>query len=218
MTLALFDLDNTLLQTDSDHAWGAFLARHKLVDDTEHRKMNDYFYEQYTAGTLNIHEYAQFSQTFLSKNEPTKLDELHRQFMQEDILPNISTASRELVKHHQDQGHTLIIITATNRFVTAPIAHELGIEHLLAIEIKMDNGRYTREIDGIPTFREGKVTRLRMWLENSSETLDDSYFYSDSHNDLPLLQIVDNPVVVDPDPKLRAVAEQREWPIISLSA
>ena len=216
MTLALFDLDNTLLQTDSDHAWGTFLARHKLVDDAEHRRMNDYFYDQYTAGTLDIHEYANFSQKFLSEQEPARLDELHQQFMQEDILPNISEASRERVKHHQDQGHTLIIITATNRFVTAPIAHELGVEHLLAIELKMENGRYTREIEGVPTFREGKVTRLNMWLENRSETLAGSYFYSDSHNDLPLLEIVDHPVVVDPDPKLKAVAEQNDWPMISL--
>ncbi len=216
MTLALFDLDNTLLQTDSDHAWGSFLARHQLVDDAEHRRMNDYFYEQYTAGILDIHEYAQFSQKFLSENEPTKLVELHQQFMQEDILPNISTASRELVKKHQEQGHTLVVITATNRFVTAPIVHELGIEHLLAIEIKMEDGRYTRETDGITTFRESKVTRLNAWLENRSETLEGSYFYSDSHNDLPLLEIADHPVVVDPDPKLTVVAEQNNWPVISL--
>lgn len=216
MTLALFDLDNTLLQNDSDHAWGTFLARHNLVDDTEHRRVNDYFYGQYQAGTLDIHEYAGFSQKFLSENEPARLDELHRQFMQEDILPNISAASRELVKHHQTQGHTLIVITATNSFVTAPIVRELGIEHLLAIEIKMENGRYTREIDGVPTFREGKVTRLHNWLENRSETLDGSYFYSDSHNDLPLLEIVDHPVVVDPDDKLRAVAKEKGWEIISL--
>ena len=216
MTLALFDLDNTLLQTDSDHAWGTFLARHQLVDADEHHRMNDYFYEQYKAGELDIHEYARFSQQFLSENEPARLDELHQQFMQEDVLPNISSSSRELVKHHQDKGHTLVVITATNRFVTAPIVRELGIEHLLAIEIKMENGRYTREIAGVPTFREGKVTRLHSWLENRSETLGGSYFYSDSHNDLPLLEIVDHPVVVDPDEKLRAVAEEKGWKVISL--
>lgn len=216
MTLALFDLDNTLLQTDSDHAWGSFLARHQLVDADEHRRMNDYFYAQYKAGELDIHEYARFSQHFLSENELARLDELHQQFMQEDVLPNISSASRELVKHHQDEGHTLVVITATNRFVTAPIVRELGVEHLLAIEIKMENGRYTREIDGVPTFREGKVTRLHSWLENRSETLVGSYFYSDSHNDLPLLEIVDHPVVVDPDEKLRAVAEEKGWEVISL--
>lgn len=216
MTLALFDLDNTLLQTDSDHAWGSFLARNQLVDDAEYRRMNDYFYAEYTAGTLDIHEYARFSQKFLSENEPSKLDELHQQFMQEEILPNISNASRALVKHHQDRQDTLVIITATNRFVTTPIARELGIEHLLAIEIKMENGRYTRQIDGVPTFREGKVTRLKAWLEQRSETLEGSYFYSDSHNDLPLLEIVDNPVVVDPDPKLQAVAQEQDWKVISL--
>lgn len=216
MTLALFDLDNTLLQADSDYAWGTFLARHKLVDTAEHRRMNDYFYEQYKAGTLDIHEYAKFSQKFLSENDPARLDELHRQFMQEDVLPNISAASRTLVRQHQDKGHTLVVITATNRFVTAPIVHELGIDHLLAIEIKMENGRYTREIEGVPTLREGKVTRLHSWLENRSETLEGSYFYSDSHNDLPLLEIVDNPVAVDPDEKLLATAQSNGWQIISL--
>jgi len=178
MTLALFDLDNTLLQTDSDHAWGMFLARHKLVDSEEYQRANDYFYEQYKAGLLDIDEYANFSQKFLSENDQGTLDTLHQQFMQEDILPNISDASRDLVRQHQEQGHTLVIITATNRFVTAPIAKELGIEHLLAIEIKMAGERYTREIEGVPTFREGKVIRMHAWLENRSETLAGSYFYS----------------------------------------
>ncbi len=217
MTLALFDLDNTLLQTDSDHAWGNFLVRHGLVEALEYQRMNDYFYAQYQAGTLDIHEYAQFSQKFLSETTAAKLDELHQQFMQETILPNISTAAYELVQQHRAQQHTLIIITATNRFITAPIARALGIEHLLAIEIKMNNGRYTRLIDGVPTFREGKVTRLQEWLaHHPTETLSGSYFYSDSYNDLPLLQQVDHPVVVDPDPELLAVAQQNNWSIISL--
>ncbi|MGB1256293.1 MAG: HAD family hydrolase [Thiolinea sp.] len=216
MTLALFDLDNTLLQTDSDHAWGRFLSDKKLVDEEEHSRMNDYFYQQYSSGTLDIHEYARFSLKFLSENSRDTLDSLHQQFMQEYILPNISSASRQLLAQHKAENHTLVIITATNSFVTGPIARELGVEHLLAIEPKIIDGQYSRKIDGIPTFREGKVTRLNAWLENRSETLSGSFFYSDSHNDLPLLEIVDHPITVDPDPKLLSVAEEKGWPVMSL--
>ena len=145
MTLALFDLDNTLLQTDSDHAWGVFLNRNNLVDAEEHLQINDYFYGQYSAGTLDIHEYARFSQKFLSENDMDTLATLHKQFMQESILPNISAASRALLDSHREKGHTLVIITATNSFVTGPVARELGVEHLLAIDPKILDGRYTLE-------------------------------------------------------------------------
>jgi HAD superfamily hydrolase (TIGR01490 family) len=216
MTLALFDLDNTLIKGDSDHAWGEFLVRKELVDPEEYRLANDHFYGQYQQGTLDIREYNRFALRFLSENSMETLNALHQAFMQEVILPLIDTRARELVSKHRQQGHTLVIITATNSFVTRPIASELGIAHLLAIEPKMVNGHISCELEGEPTFREGKVIRLKQWLADRDETLQGSYFYSDSHNDLPLLEIVDNPVAVDPDTSLQQTAEQRGWPIISL--
>ncbi|MEZ5477655.1 MAG: HAD family hydrolase [Thiolinea sp.] len=216
MTLALFDLDNTLLNGDSDHAWGSFLVRKQLVDAEAFAAANERFYGQYKAGQLDIHEYNRFALRFLSEHDRDYLQALHQQFMQEDILPMIGQAARELVQSHRKQGHTLVIITATNHFVTAPIAAEFGIEHLLAINPKMANGRIVAEIDGVPSFREGKITRLQAWLAGRDETLAGSYFYSDSHNDLPLLEIVEHPVAVDPDPVLQDIATERGWAVISL--
>ncbi len=216
MTLALFDLDNTLLKGDSDYQWGEFLVRKGLVDAQQHAETNKRFYGQYTNGSLNIHEYAAFTFKFLSAHSMEQLDQWRQEYMQEDIHKMIPDAARALVEQHRALGHTLVIITATNSFVTRPIATEFGIEHLLAVEPKIINGRYTQEIDGIPTFREGKIERLKQWLQGRSETLAGSYFYSDSHNDLPLLEIVDYPVAVDPDDTLRARAAAKAWPIISL--
>lgn len=216
MTLALFDLDNTLIKGDSDHAWGEFLVNKNLVDAEEYRLANDHFYGQYQQGTLDIREYNRFALKFLSENSMETLDALHRTFMQEVILPIIDDKARELVNQHRQQGHTLVIITATNSFVTRPIAAELGIDNLLAIEPRLVNGHISCELEGEPTFREGKVIRLQQWLADRAETLDDSYFYSDSLNDLPLLEIVAHPVAVDPDPVLRETAQQRGWPVISL--
>ena len=216
MTLALFDLDNTLLIGDSDYQWGMFLVRKGLVDATQHAETNKRFYEQYVNGTLNIHDYAAFTFQFLSKHSMEQLQQWRNEYMQEDIRKMIPDAARALVEKHRAQGHTLVIITATNSFVTRPIATEFGVEHLLAVEPKIVDGRYTTEIDGIPTFREGKVERLKQWMANSAETLEGSYFYSDSHNDLPLLEMVDHPVVVDPDDKLKATAQAKHWPIISI--
>ena len=216
MTLALFDLDNTLLHGDSDYQWGQFLVRKGLVDAETHSATNREFYRHYTQGTLNIHEYAAFTFTFLSEHSMEELQALHREFMAEDVSQMIPAGARALVEQHRAQGHTLMIITATNSFVTAPIAAAFGIEHLLAVDPKIVNGRYTREIEGVPTFREGKVTRLQQWLANRTETLAGSYFYSDSHNDLPLLDMVDHPVAVDPDDTLRATALANGWPVISL--
>lgn len=216
MTLALFDLDNTLINGDSDHAWGNFLVKKELVNGEEYRQANDYFYEQYKKGTLDIYEYNRFALKFLSENTLETLDALHRTFMGECILPIISKKVRRLIATHQAQGHTLVIITATNSFVTRPIATELGIEHLLAIEPKLVNGHISRELEGTPTFREGKVTRLNEWLEGRDETLENSFFYSDSHNDLPLLNIVDHPMVVNPDATLLEIAKKQGWPILDL--
>ncbi len=216
MTLALFDLDNTLLQGDSDYTWGQFLVRKGLVDAEAYTHANRRFYGQYLDGSLDIHAYAAFTFKFLSEYDMDTLAALHREFMHTEIQPIISQAARDLVEKHRTLGHTLVVITATNSFVTRPIATELGIEHLLAIEPKIVKGRYTRDIDGVPTFREGKVTRLLDWLEGRTETLTGSYFYSDSHNDLPLLERATYPVAVDPDDTLRATATAKGWPVISL--
>lgn len=216
MTLALFDLDNTLLSGDSDYEWGQFLISKNLVDRDYYEQENQRFYGQYQQGKLDIHEYSAFSFGPLSERSMEELAALHRDFMAEVILPIIPEASRQLVDKHRSRNHTLIMITATNSFITRPIAAAFGIPHLLATEPKIVNGRYTREIDGTPCFQQGKVTRLQQWLENRPETLAGSYFYSDSHNDLPLLNRVENPVAVDPDDILRATAADKNWPVISL--
>lgn len=216
MTLALFDLDNTLLKGDSDYAWGQFLVSKGLVERERYETANQYFYTQYQQGVLDIHEFSAFSFQPLSERSMAELATLHREFMSSTVQPMITAAAQQLVDHHRRQGHTLVVITATNSFITRPIVTAFGITHLLATEPKIVNGRYTREIEGVPCFQTGKVTRLQQWLANREETLAGSYFYSDSHNDLPLLEMVDNPVVVDPDDTLHAIALQRGWSIISL--
>lgn len=216
MTLALFDLDNTLLSGDSDYEWGQFLVRKGLVDPDVYEAENQRFYGQYQQGTLDILEYSAFAFKPLSERSMEELAALHRDFMQESILPIVSDTARRLVDEHRQQGHILVVITATNSFVTRPIAAAFGIPNLLATEPKIVNGRYTCEVDGKPCFQHGKVSRLQDWLQNREETLAGSYFYSDSHNDLPLLEMVENPVTVDPDKTLRSVAQERGWPVISL--
>lgn len=216
MTLALFDLDNTLLSNDSDYLWGQFLVDNKLVDDQEHAASNKAFYTQYQNGTLDIHEYAAFSFASLASRTMEELAELHQQFMRNYIEPVMSNKSKALIAQHKAMGHTLMVITATNSFVTRPIVSAFGIDNLIAIEPLIVDGRYTTKIDGVPSFREGKVTRLNAWLENNDETLEGSYFYSDSHNDLPLLERVTYPIAVDPDPTLKDIAQARNWDIISL--
>jgi HAD superfamily hydrolase (TIGR01490 family) len=216
MTLALFDLDNTLLSGDSDYEWGQFLVSKGLVERDHYETANQYFYEQYKLGVLDIHEFSAFSFLPLSERSMEELAALHREFMASTVQPLMSDAALQLVAKHRDQGHTLVVITATNSFITRPIVEAFGIPHLLATEPKVVNGRYTREIDGVPCFQAGKVTRLQHWLQGRDETLSGSYFYSDSHNDLPLLEMVANPVAVDPDDSLRAVASERGWPITSL--
>ena len=216
MTLALFDLDNTLLSGDSDYQWGQFLVSKGLVDKEEHTTKNDEFYAQYVAGTLDIHEFAAFTFKSLACRTMEELNELHKQFMAESIEPLMSSKSKALVAQHKAMGHTLMVITATNSFVTRPIVEAFGIEHLIALEPKIVDGRYTTEIEGTPSFQGGKVTRLEEWLAANNATLEGSYFYSDSHNDLPLMEQVDTAIAVDPDEKLAAVARERNWDIISL--
>lgn len=216
MRLALFDLDNTLLGGDSDHAWGDYLCERGILDTATYKTRNDEFYQDYLAGTLNLTDYLNFTLEILGRTEMAQLDEWHRDFMRDCIEPIILPKALELIAKHREAGDKLVVITATNRFVTGPIVERLGIETLLATECEQVDGRYTGRTTGVPCFREGKVTRLKLWLEESGLSLEDSYFYSDSLNDLPLLEQVANPVAVDPDPKLRAEAEQRGWPVITL--
>ena len=216
MTLALFDLDNTLLSGDSDYEWGRFLVRKKLVDEVAYEAANVRFYEQYKQGVLDIYEFSAFSFKPLSMRSMSELNELHKEFMQDVILPLMGNKAKALVDKHREAGHTLMIITATNSFITRPIANAFGIDNLLATEPKIVDGRYTTEVEGIPCFHQGKVERLNDWLAKNNENLDGSYFYSDSHNDLPLLEKVTFPVAVDADEKLEQIAKQRSWKLISL--
>ena len=216
MALAIFDLDNTLLNGDSDHAWGQFLVDRGLVDAEAYQKANDYFYQQYLKGGLDINEFLAFSLNPLSEHTRATLEQWHREFMAEVIAPMRLPKADALLTKHRQQGDFLLIITATNRFVTGPIAEALGVDDMLATDPEIVDGRFTGKVSGIPCFQAGKVTRLAQWLEQNQHTLVGSYFYSDSHNDLPLLEKVDNPVVVDGDDTLLTEAAKRGWPAISL--
>jgi HAD superfamily hydrolase (TIGR01490 family) len=216
MTLAIFDLDNTLLAGDSDHSWGEFIAGLGIVDGNTYRARNDAFYDDYYRGALDVFAYQQFVLAPLVGFSMAELMRWHEQFMREKIEPLILPKAQALIDSHRAQGHTLMIITATNSFITAPIAKRLGIDTLIATEPEQVNGMYTGDIVGVPCYREGKVQRLNTWLLDKDEDLRGSYFYSDSHNDLPLLQLVDHPVAVDPDDTLRQYAEENSWKILSL--
>ena len=216
MALAIFDLDNTLLGGDSDHAWGEFLVEQGIVDAEVYKKANDYYYQAYLNGSLDINEFLEFSLKPLSQHSFDQLSQWHKQFMKEKIEPLMLHKADELLSQHRTNGDYLLIITATNTFVTSPIAEKLGADHILATDPEFINGRYTGRVSGIPCFQGGKVKRLHNWLTITSHTLEGSYFYSDSHNDLPLLKEVDNPVAVDPDNILHETAKTKGWPIISL--
>ena len=216
MTLAIFDLDNTLLGGDSDYLWGTYLVAEGLVDEAYYQRENQRFYDEYRKGTLDISEFLDFSLRPLAEHPLPELLALRRRFMAEKIEPIILPAGRALIEHHRQQGHRLLIITATNRFVTEPIAAALGVADLLATDPEFSDGRYTGKVAGVPAFREGKVSCLKQWLADNGANLADSWFYSDSHNDLPLLEMVSHPVAVDPDDTLRQHAEMKSWPVISL--
>lgn len=216
MSLAIFDLDNTLLSIDSDHAWGEFLLEQGAVDPVAYREANDRFLADYEAGTLDIHAFLEVALRPLAEHSPEQLAAWHQQFMASKIEPHILPRGEELVARHRTRGDTLMIITATNRFITGPIAERLGVDELIAVEPEIVDGRYTGRVSGVPSYREGKVERLEQWLVDKELTLDGAWFYSDSHNDLALLELVDHPVAVDPDPTLREVAQQKGWKIISL--
>ena len=219
MNLALFDLDNTLLAGDSDYEWGQFLVDQGVVDGAEYEAQNREYYEQYVAGTLDIHEFLGFALRPLARHEPEELARWHSEFMHARILPMITTGARALVARHASAGDLCAIVTATNSFVTRPIAEEFGVPHLIATEPESVNGRFTGRVAGTPCFREGKVERVGDWLAGLGVALQSfaaSTFYSDSHNDLPLLERVTRPVVVDPDPQLEAEAARRGWQRMSL--
>jgi HAD superfamily hydrolase (TIGR01490 family) len=216
VALAIFDLDNTLIAGDSDHGWGEFLIEQGKVDAALYAEKNDYYFQQYQSGQLDILEYLEFSLLPLTQIPLPELLSLRSQFVSDKILPLIPKKSRELLKKHKDQGDFLLIITATNLFVTEPIAKELAVDDIIATDPEQIDGQYTGKVSGIPSFQDGKVKRLTTWLSHNGLSLEGSYFYSDSRNDLPLLKQVDYPVAVDADETLTAYAKQHNWPIISL--
>lgn len=216
MSLAIFDLDNTLIADDSDYLWGQFLVDQGVVDKDQYEHANAKFYEDYKQGTLDIVEFLSFSLKPLADNLPEQLYQWREQFVRDIITPILLKPAQELIAKHRDRGDTLMVITATNRFVTEPIVNLYGIDHLLATTPEFIEGRYTGRFTGIPCFQHGKVKLLKEWLMTSTETLQDSWFYSDSHNDLPLLELATHPVAVDPDEKLAHFAKEAGWPIISL--
>ena len=219
MNLTLFDLDNTLLNGDSDFEWSQFLIRIGVLDRELFEAKNIAFYEHYKAGTLDIQEFLDFQLKPLSRHARKTLDEWHQRFMREQALGMITQSARDLVDRHRATGDVCVIITATNSFVTAPIAREFGVEHLIATEPEQKDGEFTGEVADVPCFREGKITRLENWMVQHGwnwGSFADTTFYSDSLNDLPLLAKVKNPIAVNPDDTLRRHAEQRGWQVMSL--
>ncbi|MFM9834771.1 MAG: HAD family hydrolase [Methylophilaceae bacterium] len=219
MNLALFDLDNTLLAGDSDYNWSLFLIRQGLLDAKTHHDRNEQFYADYKNGSLDIIEFLKFQLVPLSQHPKKFLDELHMKYMEEVIRPMMTDKAQALVDTHKAAGDLCVVITATNSFVTKPIATAYGIENLIGSDPEMVNGEYTGGVSGVPSFQAGKVTRINQWLAERGKTLDDfekSYFYSDSFNDLALMKLVTNPVAVNADDILSAYAKENSWPEISL--
>ena len=217
--LALFDLDNTLLAGDSDYNWSLFLIKQGLLDEKTHHERNEQFYLDYKNGNLDIYKFLAFQLKPLSEHSMADLNALHAKYMDSVIRPMMTQKAQDLVNQHKAQGDLCLVITATNSFVTKPIAQAYGIAHLIGTDPEMVNGAYTGGVCGVPSFQEGKVVRLNQWLAERGEVLGDfeqSYFYSDSHNDLPLMKLVTHPVAVDADAKLTDYAQQHGWPHISL--
>ena len=217
--LALFDLDNTLLAGDSDYNWSLFLIRQGLLDEKTHHERNEQFYLDYKNGNLDIYKFLAFQLKPLSEHSMADLNALHAKYMDTVIRPMMTKKAQDLVNQHKAQGDLCLVITATNSFVTKPIAQAYGIAHLIGTDPEMVDGAYTGGVCGVPSFQEGKVTRLNQWLAERGQVLGDfeqSYFYTDSHNDLPLMKLVTHPVAVDADAKLMDYAQQHGWPRISL--
>ena len=217
--LALFDLDHTLLPIDSDYSWGVFTQAIGWTDPAHFKRRNDEFYQHYKAGTLDIHDYVRFATDALRERGPAEAQAAHRRFMREVIGPELLPQALDLLRGHQRRGDQVAIVTATNEFVTRPIAEAFGVDELIAVELERGNDDwFTGEIRGVPSARGGKVTRVEQWLAARGRGWDDveSTFYSDSINDLPLLEKVDHPVATNPDDRLRALAQQRGWRILDL--
>ncbi len=222
MNLCLFDLDHTLLPLDSDHEFGEFLIRQGLADAVEYRQRNDGFYQQYCNGTLVLGEYIQFTTSIWREMDVAGQQALQQAFMDEVVFPALKPQAIELVEQHRAMGDLIAIVTATNEFVTRPIADAFNVPELLAVKLVRDSqGRVTGDIDGVPSFREGKITRVEQWLAQQGRQLTDFdrvSFYSDSPNDLPLLERANDPVATNPSPALEAVARERGWRILRLFA
>ncbi len=216
MGLALFDLDNTLIAGDSDYLWGCFLVEQGIVDGSHYERENRRFYDQYRVGELDIYEFLDFQLRPLAEHGLASLQQWRKQYVEEKISPILLPKAHELIDRHRQQGDTLVVITATNRFITAPIVELYDIPHLLATEPELQDEQYTGKVAGTPCFQDGKVERLGDWLADNQQSLDNSWFYSDSHNDLPLLNKVTHPVAVDPDEILEQHARDHDWPVISL--
>ena len=221
MRLAIFDLDNTLIAGDSDHAWGEFLVDNSIVNRDEYKQANDRFYADYERGELDIHAYLKFSLAPLTQFSADQLTKLHQQFMRDKIAPMRLVKAEQLLQQHRAQGDYLLIITSTNRFITQPIADSLNVDHILATEAEVVNGLYTGKIVGTPCYQAGKITRLQQWLTQAESfgftgDMKNCLFYSDSINDVPLMEQVDNPIAVDPDSALEQHAKDKHWKIISL--
>ncbi|MDT8406022.1 MAG: HAD family hydrolase [Methylococcales bacterium] len=216
MALAIFDLDNTLLAGDSDYLWGEFLIEQGRVDAEQYRRQNERFYQDYRNGSLDIMAFLRFALQPLAAHSISELHAWRDQFIDQKIKPIMLPKAAGLIERHRADGDTLMVITATNRFVTEPIVSAYGIDHLLATEPEFKDGRYTGEVAGVPCFQHGKVIRLNAWLAEQQQTLAGSWFYSDSINDVPLLSKVSHPVAVDPDDHLQQHAKTAGWPVISL--
>lgn len=216
MKLALFDLDNTLIAGDSDCLWGEFLTEQGYVDSAAYQAGHEKFYQEYVAGTMNIYAFLEFQLKVLADNDRAQLEKWRKNYIETKIKPIMLPDAIALIDDHRQKGHELLIITATNRFITEPIANEFKIDNLIACEPEEIDGQYTGKVSGTPSYAEGKVTRLNEWLENNEQSFDETWFYSDSHNDIPLLKEVDHAIAVDADDTLIAEAKRSAWPVISL--
>ena len=215
MPLAIYDLDNTLIGGDSDYLWGEFLCDEGIISDRESfQKMNDYFYHQYETGELNIFAWAEFSFKILTNHSLDELNKLRQDFVDTKIKPIFLEKAQSCINNQKEKGDTVLVITASNTFITKPIIEMYGIDHLLATEPEFISGRFTGKVAGIPCFQAGKIDNLMPWLEKNKESLIGSYFYSDSHNDLPLLELVDNPIAVNSDKILSSEAHKNGWPVL----
>jgi HAD superfamily hydrolase (TIGR01490 family) len=216
MDLAIFDLDNTLLAGDSDYLWGQFLGENGYVDAEAHKKENNRYYDDYLKGVLDINAFLEFQFRPLAENDMNTILEWREHYLEEKIRPVVLPKALKLIEDHRNMGHKLLVITATNSFITTPIAQLFDIDDLIASEPEINNGQYTGKLSGTPSFAEGKVFRYEQWLQESNFEAATSWFYSDSHNDIPLLNMVTHPIAVDPDDVLKAEAEKRGWPVMSL--